>query len=487
MKLLKDILYKVSLQDVQGSTNIAVDTVAFDSRKVTSYCMFIAVRGTQVDGHEFIDQAIELGAIAIVCEEMPEQLNDKVTYVKVDSTSQALGVIASNYYDDPSAQMKLVGITGTNGKTTSATLMYNLFRQLGYKAGLLSTVINRIHNQEIEATHTTPDALQLNALLREMVDAGLTHCFMEVSSHAVHQGRVNGLTFTGGVFTNITHDHLDYHGSFNEYIKAKKGFFDMLPADAFALVNHDDQHWETMVQDTRAKVHTYAIKSVGDFRAKIIENRFEGLQLNIDGSDIWTKLIGGFNAYNILTVYAVASLLGEEAMDVLTTISTLNSIEGRFEYMKTETDITAIVDYAHTPDALENVLKTIDDIRSGTEKVISVVGCGGDRDAEKRPLMAGIACTMSDRVVFTSDNPRTEDPQKIIEDMQKGVEQKYYRKTVSVPDRREAIKMACSMAQTGDILLIAGKGHEKYQEINGERFPFDDMQVVGETLKMLEK
>ncbi len=487
MKLLKDLLYKVSLREVQGSTNIAVETVAFDSRKITGFCMFVAIRGTCTDGHDYMEQAVEKGAIAVVCENYPKHPNEKITYIKVENTADALGVIASNYYENPSAAIQLIGVTGTNGKTTTATMLYHLFRQLGYKTGLLSTVVNRIHNQTIQATHTTPDALQINALLRDMVEFGCTHCFMEVSSHAIHQHRIHGLTFKGGVFTNITHDHLDYHGTFNAYIKAKKLFFDALPADAFAVVNKDDDHWENMVFDIKAKVSTFGMHSVADYRARIIENRFEGLQLNIDGNDIWSKLIGKFNAYNILSVYAVADQLDQEKIDVLTTISNLNPVEGRFQYMKTASNITAIVDYAHTPDALENVLQTIEDIRTGNEKVVSVVGCGGNRDHTKRPLMAGIACKYSDQVVFTSDNPRTESPRKIISEMEAGVSKPDYRKTTSIPDRREAIKIACKLASAGDIVLVAGKGHEKYQEINGERFPFDDMKIVFETLKMLEK
>jgi len=487
MKLLKDILYRADLIEVKGSTNIAIDQMTFDSRQVTSYSLFVAIGGTQVDGHAFIEAALDKGAIAIVCETFPEELRENVAYIQVTDSGRALGVMASNFFDNPSSKLKLVGITGTNGKTTTATMLYNMFRGMGRKTGLLSTVVNRIHNEEIEATHTTPDALSLNKLLVEMLEKGCTHCFMEVSSHAVHQNRVAGLEFAGGIFTNITHDHLDYHGSFNEYIKAKKGFFDQLPEDAFALVNRDDTHWETMLLDTAAFKHTFGIHTVADFKARIIENRFEGLQLNVDGKELWSKLIGSFNAYNILSVYAASVLLGEDAVDVLTTISTLNPVEGRFEYIKTAQDITAIVDYAHTPDALENVLKTIRDIRSGDEQVISVVGCGGDRDKSKRPKMGRIACDLSDRIVFTSDNPRGEDPNTILQDMQAGMEDGHKKKTMSIVDRKEAIHVACQLAQTGDIVLIAGKGHEKYQEIKGERFPFDDMEIVGEILKLLEK
>ncbi len=487
MKLLKDILYKAGLEDVKGSTNIAIDAITLDSRNIQNFSMFIAIVGTQTDGHNFIEKAIENGAVAIVCEEFPEHLFDEITYIKVQNSSKAMGEIAANFFDHPSQKLKLVGVTGTNGKTTTVTLLHNLYRSLGFKAGLLSTVVNKIHNEEVASTHTTPDAIQLNALLNEMVERGCEYCFMEVSSHAVVQNRINGLTFAGGVFTNITHDHLDYHKTFDGYIKAKKGFFDALPENAFALTNKDDIHWETMVQNSRAKKRTMAIKTTADFKAKIIENQFAGLQVNIDGNDVWSKLIGGFNAYNILSVYAVAVLLGEDPLDVLTAISALNSVEGRFEYLKTDRNITAIVDYAHTPDALKSVLNTIQDIRTGNENVITVVGCGGDRDAGKRPLMAQIACEMSERVILTSDNPRTEDPNKIIADMQKGVDPVHQKKTLSIADRKEAIKVACSMSQPDDIVLVAGKGHEKYQEINGEKLPFDDMQVLNEMLKMLEK
>ena len=487
MRLLKDILYGVRLVDVSGGTNIAIESIAFDSRKVVAYSMFVATRGTQVDGHDFIEMAIEKGAIAIVCEELPKELKKNVTYIHVHNSSEALGVMASNYYDNPTDEIKLIGITGTNGKTTTATLLYDLFKSLGYKVGLLSTVVNKIHNEEVKATHTTPNALELNALLVKMIEAGCEYCFMEVSSHAVDQGRVSGLEFTGAVFTNITHDHLDYHKTFDNYIAAKKGFFDMLKPGAFAILNRDDYHWESMVQDCRANVKTFGVKTMADFKAKIIENQFSGLQLNVDGSELWTKLIGGFNAYNILAIYAVAEMLEEDTLTVLTNISRLNSVEGRFDYVKTGNDITAIVDYAHTPDALKNVLSTIADIRTGNENVITVVGCGGDRDKTKRPLMAKIACEYSEHVILTSDNPRSEDPEVILEEMLAGVDGTQIRKTISITNRKEAIKTACKMAQEGDIILVAGKGHEKYQIIKDEVLPFDDMQIVNETLKMLEK
>lgn len=487
MKLLKDILYGARITDVKGNTNIAVDSIAFDSRKVGKFSVFVAIKGTQVDGHEFIDQAIDDGSIAVVCQDLPEELREGITYVKVTDSNEALGEIASNYYDNPTEKLKLIGITGTNGKTTTATLLHSLYRRMGYKAGLLSTVVNKIHTEEIDSTHTTPDSLQLHGLLADMVEAGCTHCFMEVSSHAIHQQRITGLKFDMAIFTNITHDHLDYHGTFDDYILAKKAFFDGLSENAIALVNKDDVHWETMIQNCAATKKTFGIKSMADFKAKIIENQFSGLQLNIDGHDVWSKLIGGFNAYNLLAVYAAATLLGEEDMNVLTTISALNNVNGRFDYIKTENDITAIVDYAHTPDALKNVLSTISDIRTGNEMVITVIGCGGDRDKTKRPEMARIACEMSDRVVFTSDNPRTEDPEQIIEDMKKGVDAVNFKKTIAITNRREAIKMACSMARPADIILVAGKGHETYQEINGVREPFDDMQVLNETFKMLKE
>jgi UDP-N-acetylmuramoyl-L-alanyl-D-glutamate--2,6-diaminopimelate ligase len=487
MKLLKDILYGVRIVEVDGSTNIAIEIITADSRAARNLSLFVAVRGTQTDGHAFIDKAILQGAITIVCEEIPAVKNPKVTYVAVNDSAAALGIIASNFYDNPSEEIKLIGVTGTNGKTTTVTLLYNLFKKLGYKTAMLSTVVNKIHNEEIPSTHTTPDPVKLNALLREAVDKGCAFCFMEVSSHAVHQKRISGIRFTGGVFSNITHDHLDYHGTFDEYLKAKKGFFDLLGSEAFALVNKDDYHSDEMVAGCKAKVYTYGLKSVADFKCKIMENQFSGLMLNIDGKEIWTKLIGGFNAYNITAAYAVAKLLGQDELNVLTAISSLHSVEGRFQYMKSETGITAIVDYAHTPDALKNVLATIQEIRTGNEQVITVVGCGGDRDKAKRPLMANIACEKSDKVILTSDNPRSEDPEKIISEMQKGVEGNAIRKVMSLVNRKEAIKVACMMARPGDIILIAGKGHEKYQEIKGEKFPFDDLNEVEQSLKNNEK
>jgi len=487
LKILKDILYKARIVDVIGSTNVAIEAVQFDSRKVQPNTLFVAIKGTAVDGHEFIDGAIKQGAIAIVCETIPLHKVADVTYVSVRDAHEALGLIAANFYNQPSEKLTLVGITGTNGKTTTATLLYKLFGELGYTVGLVSTVENKIGNKTIPSTHTTPDPVTLNKLLAEMVLAECDYCFMEVSSHAVVQGRIEGLDFDGGVFTNITHEHLDYHGTFDEYIKAKKGFFDKLPKHAFALVNKDDVRANVMVQNTLAKAYSFGLKGMADFKAKIIENQFSGLLVNINGNELYTKLIGSFNAYNILGVYAAAVLLNQEPLEVLTAISTLDSVEGRFEYIKSENGVIAIVDYAHTPDALKNVLQTIQDIRTGNEQVIAVAGCGGDRDRDKRPEMAKIACQYADRVVLTSDNPRSEEPRAILDDMKAGVEPQHFKKYVAVEDRREAIKMACSMANAGDIILVAGKGHEKYQEIKGEKFPFDDMEILNETLKMLEK
>jgi UDP-N-acetylmuramoyl-L-alanyl-D-glutamate--2,6-diaminopimelate ligase len=487
MKLLKDILYKAGLIELIGSSNVAIMTIGFDSRKIEKNSLFVAVKGTQSDGHQYIDQTISKGAIAILCEELPANLNKDVTYIKVKDTSVALGVVAANFYDNPSERLKLIGVTGTNGKTTTVTLLFNLFKKLGYKAGLLSTVKNQINNDILSATHTTPDAIQLNALLHQMVEKGCTHCFMEVSSHAVVQNRIAGVHFTGAVFTNITHDHLDYHKTFNEYIKAKKQFFDMLGSDAFALTNKDDANGDVMLQNTRATKKRYSLRSMADYKCRIVENQFSGLLLNIDGSEVWSKLIGSFNAYNLLAVYATAILLKEDKTNVLTTLSSLGSVEGRFQHIRTDDGIIGIVDYAHTPDALSNVLKTINDIRTGNEQVITVVGCGGDRDAAKRPIMAKIACDLSTRVILTSDNPRSESAEAIIKEMQKGVDGVNHKKAIAITDRSEAIKTACSYAKTGDILLIAGKGHEKYQEIKGVKHPFDDMLVLQENLKLFEK
>ncbi|MBX9850553.1 MAG: UDP-N-acetylmuramoyl-L-alanyl-D-glutamate--2,6-diaminopimelate ligase [Cytophagaceae bacterium] len=487
MSLLKDILYKVSLVTVAGSTELEINSIEFDSRAVKPGSLFVATKGTQADGHQYIDTAITKGAIAIVCEVMPAVLNSKVTYVKVSNSNHALGILASNFYNNPSQELKLVGVTGTNGKTTTVTLLHALFRSLGYNTGMLSTVENKINEEIIPSTHTTPDAVKLNELLRKMVDSGCSHCFMEVSSHSVVQHRIAGLNFSGAIFSNITHDHLDYHGTFEEYIKAKKGFFDMLPSSAFALVNVDDKRGNVMLQNTKAHKYTFALKSMADFKAKIKANTFHGLELEIDNKDVWFKLIGSFNAYNLLSVYATAVLLEEEKEEVLRQLSNLSSARGRFDQILSETKITAIIDYAHTPDALKNVLDTINDLRQGNEKLITVVGCGGNRDATKRPVMADIACKNSDKVILTSDNPRNEAPEMIIQDMQKGISISDMKKVLTIIDRKEAIRTACALANPKDILLIAGKGHETYQEIKGVKHPFDDKQIVKEIFQILQK
>ncbi len=485
-KILRDILYKVALTEVIGSTGIFISSVQFDSRKIKEDCLFVAVKGLTVDGHNFIEQTIKSGATAVICEELPEKKHRGVTYLKVKDSCEALAIIASNFYDQPSAKLKLVGITGTNGKTTTATLLYALFIKLGYKVGLLSTVKNQINDRVIPAAHTTPDALELNKLLSEMVAQGCTHCFMEVSSHAVVQQRIVGLTFAGGVFTNITHDHLDFHKTFDEYIKAKKKFFDDLPSTAFALVNKDDSHGMVMLQNTKAVKKTFGLKNAADYKCKIIENTFSGLDLTIDGREIWIKLIGAFNAYNALGIYAVAVLLGENKEETLKALSSLDAVEGRFQYTKAPNGTIGVVDYAHTPDALANVLSTLHDVRASKEKIITVVGCGGDRDKAKRPIMASIACEKSDKVILTSDNPRSEEPAEIIHQMEKGLTLMNKKKSLSIADRREAIKTACQLAQRGDIILLAGKGHEKYQEIKGVKYPFDDMEILTETLNLLQ-
>jgi UDP-N-acetylmuramoyl-L-alanyl-D-glutamate--2,6-diaminopimelate ligase len=483
MKLLSDILYKVRLEEVSGSTHVAISSVAFDSRKVRKDSLFVAVRGTTVDGHTFIAAAVAAGAAAVICEEMPAERDKRISYVKVKNAEVALGLIACNFFDNPSEKLKLVGVTGTNGKTTTVTLLFNLFRAMGYQAGMLSTVQNRINNAVIPSTHTTPDALSLNELLHAMVSQDCEYVFMEVSSHAVVQNRIAGLQFSGGVFTNITHDHLDYHKTFDEYIKAKKRFFDQLPEDAFALVNRDDRNGLVMLQNTRASRYTYAIRNVADFKCRVIENHLNGLLLTIDNQETWVKLIGSFNAYNVLAVYATAMLLKQDKTNVLTTLSNLNAVEGRFQYVKSPNGVIGIIDYAHTPDALKNVLETIQDIRTGNEQVITLVGCGGDRDAAKRPLMAAIACQYSTKVILTSDNPRSEDPEVILDQMQKGINPNDAKKMLRITDRKEAIRTACSLSNAGDIILVAGKGHEKYQEIKGVKHNFDDMEVLKEMIR----
>lgn len=482
MKILKDILYKVAIDAVQGSTEVAIHKIEFDSRKITLNDVFVAIKGTLSDGHEFIDKALSLGASVIICEKLPENIVVGVTYVQVKDSSTALAFMAANYYDEPSKKLKLVGVTGTNGKTTITTLLYQMFKKAGYKVGLLSTVKIMVDEQEYKATHTTPDSLTLNYYLHEMVNQGVDYCFMEVSSHGIHQKRTEGLTFVGGVFTNLSHDHLDYHASFAEYRDVKKSFFDGLTKDAFAITNADDKNGSVMLQNTKAKKITYALKSFADYKAKILENQITGLQLKINDKEVWVKLIGDFNAYNLLAIYGVALQLGLDELEVLRLLSELESVAGRFQYFISDNGVTAIVDYAHTPDALENVISTINSIRTNNEQLITVVGCGGDRDKLKRPVMAQIASSLSDKVIFTSDNPRSENPEDILSEMEKGVEPQNYKRTLSILDRKQAIKTACQMAQPKDIILIAGKGHETYQEIKGVRYDFDDLKIVKECL-----
>lgn len=487
MQILQDILYKVGLISVQGLLNREVSQIDFDSREVQTNSLFVAVRGTQVDGHLYIDKAIDKGAMTIVCEELPLALNDQITYLQVKDAHQALALLAANFYGNPSKQLTLVGITGTNGKTSTCTLLHDVFTEMGFVCGLLSTVVNKIGKREVPATHTTPNPVALNALLKEMVDEGCQYCFMEVSSHAIHQNRIAGLDFKIAGFTNITHDHLDYHKTFKEYIAAKKKFFDELSSNAIALVNIDDSNGLVMVQNSNAKVRTIAMKTLADFKVKIIENSFSGLVLEINRHELWTNLIGGFNAYNLLMVYAVAISLEMDEIEVLTTLSKLKPVEGRFEQFVSTSGIVAIVDYAHTPDALKNVLSTIQAVRTRNEEVITVVGCGGDRDRTKRPLMAEISAQFSDKVILTSDNPRSEDPEAIITEMKAGISAEKSAKVMAITNREEAIKVACTLAKSGDILLVAGKGHEKYQEIKGVRFPFDDLSLLVKTLKNLNK
>ena len=487
MKRLRDILYGVAIKEVNGSTDVEVNKIVFDSRAVEFGDVFIAIRGSQSDGHDYIALAEKGGAKAIICEELPSNPNDETNYFVVENTHKALALMATNFYDHPSKKLKLVGITGTNGKTTTTTLLYNLFTEMGCKVGLISTVENRIGDKVIPTKHTTPNPVALNELLSKMVEAECEFCFMEVSSHAIHQRRIGGLRFAGGGFTNITHEHLDYHKTFKEYIQVKKEFFYLLSADAFAVTNVDDNNGMVMLQNSKAKKVTYALKNMADYKAKVLENQFSGLVLSLQGTELYTRLIGDFNAYNILLVYAIADILTENPIEVMRIISKLESVEGRFEYHRSDTGVIAIVDYAHTPDALENVLSTIKNIRTGNETVFTVVGCGGDRDRTKRPEMARIACEGSDKVVLTSDNPRTENPEAIIEEMMTGVDGVNYKKTLSIVNRKEAIKSACSMAEKGDIILVAGKGHETYQEINGVRHDFDDLEILIETLKKLNK
>lgn len=484
MNVLKDILYKVSLTATYGDMERRVSGLVFDSRKVQENYAFVAVNGTQVDGHDFISLALEKGATTIICEQLPEVLATGITYIQVVDSAKALGIIAANFYSNPSDKIKVVAVTGTNGKTSTVTLLHQLFVRMGYSTGLLSTVENKINEEVIPSTHTTPDAISAQALLRNMVDAGCTHCFMEASSHAIVQERIAGLKLAGAVFTNITHDHLDYHGTFDAYIKAKKKLFDELPKDAFALVNGDDKHGGVMVQNCRGTLQTFGLKSAADFKAKILSNTIEGLELEVNGKLIWFRMIGSFNAYNLLGVLGTAVLLGEDEDEVLRELSAIKGAKGRFDRISIG-GITAIVDYAHTPDALDNVLKTINAFRTGNEQLITVVGCGGNRDKTKRPIMAKIAVSESTKAIFTSDNPRFEEPAEILKEMQAGVGPTDFRKTLTIEDRREAIKTALLLSQKGDIVLIAGKGHEDYQEIKGVKHPFDDAEVVTELLTQL--
>jgi UDP-N-acetylmuramoyl-L-alanyl-D-glutamate--2,6-diaminopimelate ligase len=486
--MLKDILYKVNIRSVKGNTNIEVNNLQIDSRKVTAGSCFIAIEGNTTNGHDYISKAIENGAVAIIHEKFSAIPQDGVTYIEVENSAIAAGVISHNFYNAPSTQILLVGVTGTNGKTTIATLLWKLFDGLGYKCGLISTVQNQIGEKIVEATHTTPDAISLNALLRQMVDAKCEYVFMECSSHAIHQNRIAGLQFAGGLFSNITHDHLDYHKTFDEYIKVKKSFFDKLSSTAFAISNADDKRGPVMLQNTAAKKYFYSLKTMADFKGKILDDSLTGLHMTVNDLEVYFKLIGEFNAYNLLAVYGAAICLGEEKNKVLEVLSSLDGAEGRFDYMVSKKDkVIGIIDYAHTPDALLNVLATIKKLKKGYEHVITVVGCGGDRDKAKRPIMAAVACEHSDKVIFTSDNPRSEDPLEILREMESGVSVVARKKYITVADRREAIKTAVSLASKEDIVLVAGKGHEKYQEIKGVKYDFDDKTLLNEIFELLER
>lgn len=478
MKKLTNILSGIKELAVVGNKNLTISGLAFDSRKAEKTFAFIATRGTLVDGHNYISQAIENGASCIVCEEIPKNTNPNICYIQVGDSQECLGIMASNWYDKPSKKLKLIGVTGTNGKTTTASLLYSLFTDLGYSCGLLSTIENKIEKKTFKATHTTPDALQLNALLAEMVNAACSHCFIEVSSHSLAQKRTAGLVFAGGIFTNLTHDHLDFHKTIAEYLKAKKMFFDDLPKTAFALSNTDDKNGMVMLQNCKAKKYTYSLKSSSDFKGKIIENQITGLHMQIDEHDIYCRLVGEFNAYNLLAIYGTARLLGEKDMEILPVLSNLKSVAGRFDYQQSPEGIIIIVDYAHTPDALKNVLETINQLQNDDSKIITVVGAGGNRDTSKRPEMARIAALLSDRLILTSDNPRFEDPEIILSDMQAGLNEEQNKRCLQITNREEAIKTAFFLAKKGDIILIAGKGHENYQEIKGVRQHFDDKEVI---------
>jgi UDP-N-acetylmuramoyl-L-alanyl-D-glutamate--2,6-diaminopimelate ligase len=481
---LDQICTQLSIKNLTGSLEKSISNIVFDSRLANANSLFVAIVGSATDGHSYIQQVINQGCSAIMVQKKPIS-DSNCTIIEVENTAEALALVSTEFYGNPSKDLKLIGITGTNGKTTTATLLFNAFTALGYACGLISTVVNKIGEKNIPSTHTTPDPIQLNKLLSEMVDSRCEYVFMEVSSHAIHQRRIGGLHFTGGIFSNITHDHLDYHKTFAEYIQVKKRFFDTLPSTAFALTNIDDKNGKVMLQNTLAKTYTYAVQSPADFKAKIIENQFSGMALQFNGVELWTKLIGKFNAYNLLAVYATGLLLNQDKTELLQVLSTLESVEGRFQYIKSSNGITAIIDYAHTPDALINVLTTIQSIRKNEERILTVVGCGGDRDRTKRPEMARIACEMSDQVILTSDNPRTEDPQFILNEMLGGVSPHMLAKTLCITDRGQAIKTAVSLAKNGDILLIAGKGHEKYQEINGVKYDFDDFTLTKSMLNLI--
>jgi len=487
MKALQNILFGVKLREVIGSTQLTIATIQIDSRKVSNDAVFVAIKGVKSDGHAFIDTAIEKGATVIVCAQKPTTLNGAITYIIVENVQEAVAIMAHQFYDEPSTKLKLVGVTGTNGKTTVATLLFKLFNELGYTCGLISTIENHIGKNIVPATHTTPDPIQLNALLQQMVLAGCTYVFMEVSSHAIHQHRITGLQFVGGAFTNITHDHLDYHQTFEAYLEVKKTFFDQLPSAAFALSNLDDKNGAKMLMHTKAKKLSYALHAPANYKGKILENLLSGLVMNINDIEVHCRLIGTFNAYNLLAVYGIAIELGEKPQEVLVVLSALTGAEGRFDYIVSKENIIGIVDYAHTPDALENVLTTIAKLRKGNETVITVVGCGGDRDKTKRPIMAQVACDLSNKVFFTSDNPRSEDPNEIIKDMEQGLSSAAKRKYINIVDRKEAIKAAISFAKAGDIILIAGKGHEKYQDIQGVKHDFDDKQILENLFNDLAK
>ena len=487
MKDLKNILHKIPVESIVGPIDRSISNIQYDSRSVEQESIFVAIKGSVFDGHAFISNVIDKGAVVIVCEDLPELLVAEITYIKVKNAAKTLALIASNYYENPSKNLKLIGVTGTNGKTTVATLLYELFKLAGYKVGLISTVKIMVDREEFSTTHTTPDSIVINSYLSKMNFQGVEFCFMEVSSHGIHQNRTEGLFFEGGVFTNLSHDHLDYHNSFAEYRDVKKSFFDQLPSTAFALVNADDKNGSVMVQNTKAKHYTYALKSYADFRVQIIENQFRGLLLKVNDNEVWVKLIGNFNAYNLTAIYGTAELLGLEIPEILRLMSDLENVNGRFEYFISDSNITTIIDYAHTPDALKNVLETINTIRTKNENLITVVGCGGDRDKTKRPKMAHIASVLSTKVVFTSDNPRSEDPVQIISEMEVGVEPQNYKKTISISDRKQAIKTACQLAQPNDIILVAGKGHETYQDINGVKSEFNDYEITQSFLIQLQK